>query len=41
MDKNLSSGEFEKKSKCKELEIEIKQMPHLKPTLIPVVVGYP
>ena len=40
MDKNLPSGEFEKKSKCKELEIEIKQMPHLKPTLIPVVVGY-
>ena len=39
MDKNLSSGEFGKISKYKDLEIEIEQMWHLKPTLIPVVVG--
>ena len=39
MDKNLSSGEFGKISKYKDLEIEIEQMWHLKPTLIPLVVG--
>ena len=39
MDKNLSSGEFGKISKYKDLEIEIEQMWHLKPTSIPVVVG--
>ena len=35
----MSSGEFGKISKYKDLEIEIEQMWHLKPTLIPVVVG--
>ena len=39
MDKNVSSGEFGKISKYKDLKIEIEQMLHLKPTLIPVVVG--
>ena len=38
-DKNLSSGEFGKISKCKGQEIEIEQMWQLKPTSIPVVVG--
>ena len=39
MDKNLSSGESGKISKCKDLEIEIERMLHLKPTLVPVIVG--
>ena len=39
MDKNLSSGEFGKTSKHKDLEIEIKRVLPLKLTLIPVVVG--
>ena len=41
MDKNLSSGEFGKISKYKDLEIEIEWMWHLKPTLIPAVEGAP
>ena len=36
LDKNLSSGENQN---IKDLEIEIKRMWHLKPTLIPVVMG--
>ena len=39
MDNNFSSGQFGKISKYKDLETEIEQMWHLKPTLIPVVVG--
>ena len=39
MDKNLSSGEFGKISKYKDLEIETERMWHLKPTWKPVVVG--
>ena len=39
MDKNLSSGEFGKISKYKDLDMEIERMWHLKPTYIPVVVG--
>ena len=39
MDKNLSSAEFGKISKHKDLEIEVERMWHLKPTLIPAVVG--
>ena len=39
MDKNLLSGEFGKISKYKDVENEIKRMWHLKPTLIPVIVG--
>ena len=39
IDKNLSSGEFGKTSKYKDLEIEIEQMYHLKPPLTPVVAG--
>ena len=39
MDKNLLSGEFGKISKYKDVETEIKRMWHLKPTLIPVIVG--
>ena len=41
MDKNLSSGEFGKISKYKDLEIEIaiEQIWYLKPTLIPLVMG--
>ena len=39
MDKILSSGEFGKISKCKDLEIEIERIWHLKRTLILVVVG--
>ena len=35
MYKNLSSGKFGKISKNKDLGIEIKQMWHIKPTLIP------
>ena len=39
MDKNLSSREFGKISKYKDLDMEIERMWHLKPTYIPVVVG--
>ena len=39
MDKNLLSGEFGKISKYKDMEIEIKQIWYLKPTLIPVILG--
>ena len=38
IDKNLSSGEFGKISKYKNLEIETEQMWHLKP---PLLVGAP
>ena len=39
MDKNWLSGEFGKISKYKDLEMEMEQMWHVKPTLIPAVVG--
>ena len=41
IDKNLSSGEFEKISKYKDLESEIEGIWHLKPIMIPVVMGAP
>ena len=39
IDKNLSSGEFEKISKYKDLESEIEGIWHLKPIMIPVAPG--
>ena len=39
MDKNMSSGEFGKISKYKDLEIEVEQMWNLIPRFIPAVAG--
>ena len=41
IDKNLSSGEFEKISKHKDLESEIEGIWHLKPIMMLVVMGAP
>ena len=38
-DRNTSLKEYEKISKCKDLEIEIQKMWHLNATIIPVVIG--
>ena len=38
-DRNLSLKEYEKASKCKDLDIEIQKMWHLKVTIVPVVIG--
>lgn len=37
-DKNIALKEIEKKSKCKDLELEIQRMWHMKTLVIPVVV---
>ena len=36
---NISANEFEKLSKCKDLEIEIAKMWKMKTKIIPVIVG--
>ena len=38
-DNNTSVKEYEKRSKYKDLEIEIEKMLHLETTTIPVIVG--
>ena len=38
-DKNVSSKEIEKKSKCKNLEIEIQRMWKMKTEVIPILIG--
>ena len=38
-DRNLALKEIEKKSKCKDLELEIQRMWQMKTEVIPVVVG--
>ena len=38
-DKNIALKEIKKKSKCKDLELEIQRMWHMKTLVIPVVVG--
>ena len=37
--KNVSVTEFEKLSKCKDLEMEVKKLWHVKTVAIPVVIG--
>lgn len=39
IDENLSAGEFGKTAEYKDLEFEIERIRHLKPKLIPVIVG--
>lgn len=39
MNKNLSAGEFGKIANYEYLEIKIEQFRHLKPKLIPLVLG--
>ena len=39
MDINISAEEFEKKSKNKDLQIEVERMRQLKASIIPIVVG--
>ena len=38
-DRNLALKEIEKKSKCKDLQLEIQRMWQMKTEVIPVVVG--
>ena len=38
-DTNVSLKIFEKLSKCKDFEIEVTKMWHLKTTILPVVIG--
>ena len=38
-DRNIAMKEIEKNSKCKDLELEIQRMWHMKTIMIPVVVG--